>query len=335
MVVHLGILGGGYEFGVPIIVYALSPLHAGSGRSLGAVDLPIQRDGFGYPIIWGSSFKGALRGAITLSNRANKDCIDLLFGRVSERDESFAGSVYVSDLHPIAIPGPCSFGSCYYTSIRFLNNMKLLLNALLELKSMTCIDSGYIANLITKIENILKDSEANAKITGSSNEIRNQFNILSLAGSYMKASDIHVLPDLADLFYELLKIHLTDSTARSWAERVILLPEKVARVMFRSRLLLRVNRVALDYKTKTVKGGALWSEEYLPDSSILVGALLFSHARGDPKSCNSGRSANDIAKIFMKEFNAEKGSFHLIIGGHETIGKGLVKVSFLGFGGCK
>ena len=45
-----------------LFLYVETPLHAGTGRGLGAVDLPIQRDRTtGYPIIQASSVKGALR----------------------------------------------------------------------------------------------------------------------------------------------------------------------------------------------------------------------------------------------------------------------------------
>jgi CRISPR type III-B/RAMP module RAMP protein Cmr4 len=45
-----------------LYVYAETPLHAGSGRGLGGVDLPIQRERVtGYPIVQASSLKGKLR----------------------------------------------------------------------------------------------------------------------------------------------------------------------------------------------------------------------------------------------------------------------------------
>jgi CRISPR-associated protein Cmr4 len=47
-----------------LFIYVETPLHAGTGRGLGAVDLPIQRERTtGYPIIQASSLKGRLRAA--------------------------------------------------------------------------------------------------------------------------------------------------------------------------------------------------------------------------------------------------------------------------------
>lgn len=45
-----------------LYIYVETPLHAGTGRGLGAIDLPIQRERItGYPIIQASSIKGRLR----------------------------------------------------------------------------------------------------------------------------------------------------------------------------------------------------------------------------------------------------------------------------------
>jgi CRISPR-associated protein Cmr4 len=47
-----------------LVLLAESPVHAGGSESVGAVDLPIQREaGTGLPVIWGQSLKGALREA--------------------------------------------------------------------------------------------------------------------------------------------------------------------------------------------------------------------------------------------------------------------------------
>jgi CRISPR-associated protein Cmr4 len=47
------------------VLMAETPVHAGGSESLGAVDLPIQRESAtGLPVIWGQSLKGALRQAL-------------------------------------------------------------------------------------------------------------------------------------------------------------------------------------------------------------------------------------------------------------------------------
>ena len=51
-----------------LMFHALSPIHAGSGSSTGAVDLPIQRERHtARPIVQSSGLKGALREAVERS----------------------------------------------------------------------------------------------------------------------------------------------------------------------------------------------------------------------------------------------------------------------------
>ena len=49
-----------------MFIYALTPLHPGAGKAAAGgspVELPVQRDEFGFPTIWSSSLKGVLRSS--------------------------------------------------------------------------------------------------------------------------------------------------------------------------------------------------------------------------------------------------------------------------------
>ena len=330
----MGLLGGGYDLAAPISVLTLSPLHAGSGRSLGVVDLPIQRDGFGYPVVWGSSFKGALRAALSLRDGVPEDCVNLFFGNPLESSESYAGSVFVSDLRPVALSGPCSLGGCFYTSPRLLAQLDSMLEAALSLKLVEGADAGRVASMREQIREVFDSIVMYTGKVLASAPVVEEGGLASFAGAYLRSEQIGVAEGLSDLFYELFRVHYPGDAARSMASRVVLFPEEQARVLFRSRLLLRVTRVALDYRTKTVRRGALWSEEYIPDSSLLAGLFLFSKPRKkNGKGCVSDETAESVSKAFLDYAGARDGAFHLVIGGHETIGKGLVRVALLGLGG--
>ena len=330
----MGVLGGGYSLAAPVSVLTLSPLHAGSGRSLGVVDLPIQRDGFGYPVVWGSSFKGALRAALSLRDGVPGDCVNLFFGNPLESSESYAGSVFVSDLRPVALSGPCSLGGCFYTSPRLLAQLDSMLEAALSLKLVEGVDAGRVASVRERIREVYDSIVGYAGKVLVSAPIVEEGGLASFAGAYVRSERIEVAGGLSDLFFELFRVHYPEDVARSMAGRVVLFPEEQARVLFRSRLLLRVTRVALDYRTKTVRRGALWSEEYIPDNSLLAGLFLFSRPRkGNAKGCVPDETAESVARAFLEHMGARDGSFHLVVGGHETIGKGLVRVALLGAGG--
>src|SRR5689334_6451735 len=87
-----------------LFVYALSPLHAGTGHAVGAVDLPIARDkATGFPYLPGSSIKGVLRDA---ANPAKTPGFDVLgvFGPERNNAHEHAGALLVGDASLLLLP---------------------------------------------------------------------------------------------------------------------------------------------------------------------------------------------------------------------------------------
>ena len=77
---------------------AETPIHPGSGRGMGVVDLPVAREAAtDFPVIVGSSLKGSLRDAVT-----TKDGIDAAAGRFGKEDN--AGDLLVSDARLLLLP---------------------------------------------------------------------------------------------------------------------------------------------------------------------------------------------------------------------------------------
>ena len=74
-----------------VFLHALSPLHAGTGQGIGAIDLPIAREkATGIPYLPGSSLKGVLR------DRAaswDPDTRFAVFGPDTESASEHAGAV--------------------------------------------------------------------------------------------------------------------------------------------------------------------------------------------------------------------------------------------------
>lgn len=77
------------------------------------------------------------------------------------------------------------------------------------------------------------------------------------------------------------------------------------------RSLFRVTRVELEEDKKVVRSGHLWSEEYVPQWTYFHTGLLFRDEGGK--------------EAFEKAL--QKVSYTFIIGGKETIGKGIVRLS--------
>ncbi|MCC6559150.1 MAG: type III-B CRISPR module RAMP protein Cmr4, partial [Polyangiaceae bacterium] len=76
---------------------AETPIHPGVGRNLGVIDLPVAREAAtDYPVIVGSSFKGALRDH---SRSLGNERLWKLFGQPSE-----AGQLLISDARLLLLP---------------------------------------------------------------------------------------------------------------------------------------------------------------------------------------------------------------------------------------
>ena len=76
---------------------AETPIHPGCGRSMGVVDLPVAREAAtDYPVIAGSSLKGALRDK---AETVSKDQVDKRFGKADQ-----AGDLLVADARLLLLP---------------------------------------------------------------------------------------------------------------------------------------------------------------------------------------------------------------------------------------
>src|SRR5690349_23955205 len=95
----------------PYLLHALSPLHAGTGQSVGLIDLPIARlRATNIPFVPGSSLKGVLREARRSLPAAEWEA---LFGPLREvpgaegdeaREGDHAGALVVGDARLVALP---------------------------------------------------------------------------------------------------------------------------------------------------------------------------------------------------------------------------------------
>ncbi|WP_156328029.1 RAMP superfamily CRISPR-associated protein [Pyrodictium delaneyi] len=100
----------------PVLASALTPLHPGAGRAPGVVDLPVQRDPYGYPLIPASSIKGALKtqagqrrncisgGRVACSS---SDCraVCCIFGPEPGEGDEGASAVSIIDFFPPGYTG--------------------------------------------------------------------------------------------------------------------------------------------------------------------------------------------------------------------------------------
>lgn len=298
--------------GLFVLAYAVTNLHPGAGRGYGIVDLPVQRDQIGYPMIYASAFKGPLKAlcagsAIKDSGRINcsekPECC-CLFGSEPEDEESNKGTLGVLDLSLLTIPAPAigEYAYVQLTSDYLLKKAETIFNAIVE------INDNFLGDLTNDIQNIINGgkSESEDKVKVFTGETAEK----------LKISNLKVLrKDNFPLFNEIIA--------------------KVDNIKTLQRALIIYTRNRINLLTKVVEEGGLWSEEYIPMGSTFLGGFIIDE-NAENKFCNDvikKKSCNPLHFLgeFSKIFNAKKVSdnvysFYINIGGKESIGKGLLKV---------
>jgi len=302
---------------VPYLLFAVTPIHAGIGREEGEyVDLPIQRDFLGLPVIWGSSIKGALRTTYRIkktkagssgepTETLGEDEESIIFGPERERAHEHAGSLLIIDAKSFIVPVPSLKGVVSFaTCPLMLENAK---------KVFELCDRSDLA---TKVHEIIKLSKCEEKAIVSSNKIVIDEKVLLRDTVFNVTVEDELRQKINNLFSNL-NIPISKDFI---SERIALLPDDEG-VPFLSRSTMSITRIALDYRTKTVKGGALWTEEYVPEYTMFVTALIALPPRKPDVS--AGPSA--IIEALRRVIADGQKDFYIILGGHETIGKGIMK----------
>jgi CRISPR-associated protein Cmr4 len=283
------------------LLHALSPLHAGTGRGVGMIDLPIAREkATGLPYIPGSSLKGVLRDACEDETTRTK-----VFGPDTDNAELHAGAINVSDLRILLFPVRSLRGTfAWVTSPLLLRRLKRDADAAnftgfenLETDELT-ETACYVSSKDCKITNenkqvILEDLELSAD-TDKKDSIDKWASAL---GKYLFADDTYWQDTLKARF-----CIVADDTMSFLLET----GTEVAA------------RIALKEETKTVKDGALWYEESLPAESILSGIVAAVGVKA------SEATTNDVFET-IKTISQNT----LQVGGNATIGRGLCQMHLI------
>lgn len=120
-------MGGDKMKGSILSLFAETSLHPGVGQVVGAVDLPVAREKTtGYPVIVGSSLKGALRDKAEQVWGEKEEKLKRIFGESNQ-----AGSLLITDarllLLPVrSLPGPFKWVTCPYILERLKRDGELM-----------------------------------------------------------------------------------------------------------------------------------------------------------------------------------------------------------------
>lgn len=309
-------------------IIAETPLHPGSGSEVGLVDLPIQRERYtDFPKIESSGLKGCIREAFENSNREinidntkikanNKDLISMIFG--PEEGDLHAGSIAFTDAKILLFPVKSLKGVfAWITCPMALERLKRELDTLGLGISKLEIDS---TGLVETVPN-------NCELEVSSGVVLEEFTFkVKKCDKTTKIAEFladKIFPENEDIYKfwrEKLKKDLIILSNDDFTEFVKTSTEVIT-------------RIKIDDSTGTVVTGGLWTEEYLPQDTVLYSIAMFSPLRID-------RDRKSIHEIFNdKSLQEEVGIISnfftqglpqiIQIGGNQTIGKGIARIQLL------
>lgn len=282
-------------------------LHAGVGQALDVVDLPIQREAHtGYPCVFGSAVKGALR---TLANDTFKD------------DK---GNVNTSEVNPLFGDEGSEGKGSEYAGALLITDARLLLLPVRSLTShfkwVTC--PAILKRLLTDCARLGLDapfSELQNKITDEQ-AISNDGDILFLEEFRFNVIE-HDL-DLSSIIEFIVKLMGRDDAEDALKNQLVIVNDDIFSQLSQYATPVNAHIKMKDDSSKTVQDGGLWYEETLPPDTLLYVGVVANRAR--QKEIN--KTPNDVLDKFKELL--PKSRPYLQLGGNETLGMGWCKVSF-------
>lgn len=282
---------------------AETPLHPGSGQNTGVVDLPVAREAAtGYPVIVGSSLKGALRDQARLEwpdiekdeRRSLNPIVRQIFG-----DHEGAGAIGVTDARLLLLPvrsltGHFKWVTCPYLLERLQRDGQL---------------AGYRPDFD------MPRPEKDQAIVGSGSGPLFLEELSFEAVEAKDAKGVDFSKVVAEIIKPLISGPAQHAETRDRLEKQIAILHDDDFAYF-AAYGLQVNARNQLNDSKTSR--SLWYEETLPPDSLFYSLLI-------------SRPGKERAHEQVKELFSVRP--HLQVGGNETIGQGWCAVAlFSGWG---
>lgn len=283
-------------------LHALSPTHVGTGRGVGYIDLPIDRDGVtGWPVIRASALKGVWRDWAVQQELPN---IDVAFGRASdtEMQNANSGALIPTDARLVCLPVRSFHGTfAWATSPLCLQMLRRMLELAGERDGLPAAPLGLAENkahhavetaLVEGDQVFLEDLDFTAQKCATAD---------AWAGKIASG----VFPGDSPWMEQFKK-------------RFVVLPDMAFNFLCETGTEVHT-RVRIDDETRTVADGALWTEEALPAETILAGIVHCDRV--------FGRNGQDITPTGLLDQFA-KDPLTIQIGGKATVGRGQMRCVF-------
>lgn len=268
-----------------LALYAQTPIHAGTGQNtVSSIDLPIQREGHtGFPCIYGSATKGAIRAKFEGDNNPN---VQRLFGNAGESGN--AGCLAITDTRLLLLP------------VRSLTS---------HFKWVTC--PALLQRFKQDAERMNKMAPDVPKVEQNKALVHN-----ALSTDYLYLEEYRLEVQTADLTdWMNILVELMPSDMKTPLEnQLTLVDDDLFAFLAQNATPVHAHN-AIDNETKTVKQGALWWEETLPADTLLYTCVHAFQGRQKDQLVDASINLADFKQAF--ESNP-----YLQIGGNETVGMG-------------
>ncbi len=299
-----------FEASAMLFISVETPLHAGTGRGLGAVDLPIQRERVtDYPTVQASSLKGTLRAVTAPNGRVAGLTAEehrAIFGPETGNASDHAGALSVSDARLLLFPVRSLAGVFAWTTS---------VDALARFRRAAALAGLTLGWPEPPLPSMGAALVADDTLVAGGSVVLEEFSYtpdkshaetIRSIGTWLADN---ALPETAEYSY--------------WREalprKLCILPEDDFRDFVLHGTEVQTH-VRLEPDTKTVAGGALWTSESLPVDTLLYAPLLATRSRAQ-----NGVSL-DALTVLKRLIDLELQRLQL--GGDETTGQGIVALRF-------
>ncbi len=299
-----------------MFLYTETSLHAGTGTSLGVVDLPIQREKYtDFPVIQASGIKGAVREWFDFKFKDNADNakINPTFGpdKIGSEESGYAAAITFTDGRILLFPVrslKAIFAYCTSPAVlqRFQRDAQI---------------AGIPLNWT--VPEPANDQTVHGIKNGCDLIEGNQVLLEEYAFNFQQDPQVNSIADWLDK-----SAIPVGPKYKFWREKVkkslLVLPDNAFRDFVKFSTEVQA-RITIDNDTRTVKRGHLFYEEAMPPDSLIYSVVL-AH---DPVKDDMAKLPDDEAVMkFLREIDGKR----VQLGGDATIGRGIVSVRFLGEG---
>lgn len=288
-------------------LYAISPVHAGSGSSMGLVDLPIQRERHtNWPHIQASGVKGAMRHHFEKfkdklgspdEDEQLRNITEKIFGD-SDYGDGTPGAIAISDAKLLAFPMRSSIAPFVWITCPAV--LKRLDRDLKMTRRGNCC-SGDPGSLLSSTTDAVV---LNGSIPDDTQVLLEDYEVTTISSNHEQ----FLTPVAASMLNK--------------AERLLLVSDEVFTYAVNNCAEVQA-QIRIDSETGTTDTGSLRYEELLPADTVMY-AVLFYGATKTPSGEGSFAAAQLIGYL---KGNVIKS--HMQIGGDETLGRGIFEIEWL------